>query len=241
MADVDGAPRQTCWRRPGRWTDAGVFDHLHRIMLPKLNTAGELDWCRACVNAFHVRAKKRAPRRAHRRKTGGKHHLICEGDGTPLKVITTAANVNDVTQTWLGRLRPARRRPCRPPEQARPGPARRQGLRQQTSTTANCAVAASCRSSHDATYRISGLGKLRYVVEQTFAMPTSSSASPSAGNDVSTSMTPGSLSPASHLPMQAQQSQLMMCYELRGVPHSGWVGRRPAAVSTIGASAPLGG
>ncbi|MEU4359238.1 transposase [Streptomyces virginiae] len=26
-------------------------------------------------------------------------HLICDGRGTPLKVITTAANVNDVTQT----------------------------------------------------------------------------------------------------------------------------------------------
>ncbi|MGW1545208.1 transposase [Streptomyces sp. NPDC002309] len=33
------------------------------------------------------------------RKTGSKHHLICDGRGTPLKVITTAANVNDVTQT----------------------------------------------------------------------------------------------------------------------------------------------
>ncbi|WP_422640947.1 transposase [Streptomyces anulatus] len=33
-----------------------------------------------------------------RRKTGGKHHLICDGRGTPLKVITTAANVDDVTQ-----------------------------------------------------------------------------------------------------------------------------------------------
>ncbi|WP_408997261.1 transposase [Streptomyces europaeiscabiei] len=34
-----------------------------------------------------------------RRKTGSKHHLICDGRGTPFKVITTAANVNDVTQT----------------------------------------------------------------------------------------------------------------------------------------------
>lgn len=32
-------------------------------------------------------------------KTGSKHHLICDGHGTPLKVITTAANVNDITQT----------------------------------------------------------------------------------------------------------------------------------------------
>jgi hypothetical protein len=31
--------------------------------------------------------------------TGSKYHLICDGRGTPLMVITTAANVNDVTQT----------------------------------------------------------------------------------------------------------------------------------------------
>ena len=30
---------------------------------------------------------------------GGKHHLISDGKGTPLKVIVTAANVNGVTQT----------------------------------------------------------------------------------------------------------------------------------------------
>ncbi|MFE7229034.1 transposase, partial [Nocardioides sp. NPDC057577] len=39
------------------------------------------------------------PSPVDRRKTGSKHHLICDGRGTPLKVITTAANVNDVTQT----------------------------------------------------------------------------------------------------------------------------------------------
>ncbi|WP_405573750.1 transposase [Streptomyces phaeochromogenes] len=39
------------------------------------------------------------PSPVDRRKTGSKHHLICDGHGTLLKVITTAANVNDVTQT----------------------------------------------------------------------------------------------------------------------------------------------
>ncbi|WP_152648794.1 transposase [Streptacidiphilus anmyonensis] len=38
------------------------------------------------------------PSPVDRRKTGSKHHLITDG-GIPLKVITTAANVNDVTQT----------------------------------------------------------------------------------------------------------------------------------------------
>ncbi|RSS85005.1 IS5/IS1182 family transposase, partial [Streptomyces sp. WAC02707] len=39
------------------------------------------------------------PSSVDRRKTGSKHHLIYDGRGTPLKVITTAANVNDITQT----------------------------------------------------------------------------------------------------------------------------------------------
>ncbi|WP_425315917.1 transposase [Streptomyces olivoreticuli] len=39
------------------------------------------------------------PQPVDRRKTGSKHHLICDGKGAPLKVITTAANVNDVTRT----------------------------------------------------------------------------------------------------------------------------------------------
>ncbi|MFF0032512.1 transposase [Streptomyces avermitilis] len=39
------------------------------------------------------------PSPVDRRKMGSKHHLICDGRGTPLHVITTAANVNGITQT----------------------------------------------------------------------------------------------------------------------------------------------
>ncbi|MFD0279349.1 transposase [Kitasatospora sp. NPDC127111] len=49
---------QTCWRRLGRWQQAGVFEALHRILLAELNAAGLIDWTRACVDASHVRAKK---------------------------------------------------------------------------------------------------------------------------------------------------------------------------------------
>src|SRR4051794_30015090 len=94
---------QTCWRRLERWQEAGVFDRLHRILLSELNAAGELDWSRACVDASHVRAKKGVPRQVpspvDRRKTGSKHHLITDGGGIPRNVITTAADINDVTQT----------------------------------------------------------------------------------------------------------------------------------------------
>ncbi|MFJ2574983.1 transposase [Streptomyces halstedii] len=56
------------------------------------------------------------PSPVDRRKTGSKHHLICDGRGTPLKVITTAANVNDVTQTLalVDGISPVAGRPGRP-------------------------------------------------------------------------------------------------------------------------------
>ncbi|MGW1617415.1 transposase, partial [Streptomyces sp. NPDC002285] len=80
----------------------------------------ELDWSRACVDGSRIRAKKRGadtgPSPVDRRKTGSKHHLICDGRGTPLKVITTAANVNDVTQTLalVDGIPPVAGRPGRP-------------------------------------------------------------------------------------------------------------------------------
>ncbi|MFE7523114.1 transposase [Streptomyces halstedii] len=56
------------------------------------------------------------PSPVDRRKTCSKHHLICDGRGTPLKVITTAANVNDVTQTLalVDGIPPVAGRPDRP-------------------------------------------------------------------------------------------------------------------------------
>lgn len=63
---------QTCWRRLGRWHEAGVFDQLHRILLAELNAAGQIDWTRACVDASHVKAKKGARGPVRRRSTGAR-------------------------------------------------------------------------------------------------------------------------------------------------------------------------
>ncbi|GAA5023980.1 hypothetical protein GCM10023335_57140 [Streptomyces siamensis] len=94
---------QTCWRRLDRWQQARVFEELHRLLCAELNAAGELDWSRACVDGSHIRVKKggaaTGPSPVVRRKTGSKRHMICDGKGAPLHVITTAANVNDITQT----------------------------------------------------------------------------------------------------------------------------------------------
>jgi transposase len=60
----------TCWRRLRRWTDAGIFDQLHRILLAALHAAGALDWSRAVADAAHLRAKKGAPGLGRPRSTG---------------------------------------------------------------------------------------------------------------------------------------------------------------------------
>ncbi|GHG05402.1 IS5 family transposase [Streptomyces filamentosus] len=163
---------QTCWRRLERWQRAGVFDQLHRVLLARLHAAGELDWSRACVDGSRVRAKKggadTGPSPVDRRKTGSNHHLICDGRGTPLKVITTAANVNDVTQTLaLVDGVPSVAGPRQRHSEALLGdkgydsnPNRRELRKRRTLPVI----------SRKGSPSIKGLGKLRYVVEQTFAL-----------------------------------------------------------------------
>ncbi|SEG85898.1 Transposase DDE domain-containing protein [Actinacidiphila yanglinensis] len=105
------------------------------------------------------------------RATGSKHHLIWDGRGTPLKVITTAANVNDVTQTLalVDGISPVAGRPGRPrrrPEallgdKGYDSNPNREELRRRRILPA---------ISRKGVPNIQGLGKLRYVVEQTFAL-----------------------------------------------------------------------
>ncbi|MEU8591594.1 IS5 family transposase [Streptomyces sp. NPDC048664] len=162
---------QTCWCRLDRWQKAGVCDQLHRVLLAELHAAGEFDWSRACVDRFPIRAKKGDPTPVRRRSTGGKHHLICDGRGTPLKVITTAANVNDVSQTLalVDGIPPVAGRPGRP--RRRPDALlgdkgydsnpNRDELRHRRILPV---------ISRKGSPNIKGIGNLRYVVEQTFAL-----------------------------------------------------------------------
>ncbi|MEU6590356.1 transposase [Streptomyces sp. NPDC046881] len=106
-----------------------------------------------------------------RRKTGSKHHLICDGNGTPFQVVTTAANVDDVTQTLTlvdavppvaGRVGHPRKRP-----DALLGD---KGYDSEPNRRELCKrgiVPVISRRGHPG---IHGLAKLRYVVEQTFAL-----------------------------------------------------------------------
>jgi len=115
-----------------------------------LNAGGGLDWSRACVEGSRIRAKKMGgadigPSPVDRRKTGSKHHLICDGRSTPLKVITTAANVNDVTQP-LALVDGIPRWPGVPADHAAaPIPCLGTRATTPTPTARNCVSAGSCR------------------------------------------------------------------------------------------------
>ncbi|MFF5304800.1 transposase [Streptomyces sp. NPDC013161] len=96
--------------------------------------------------------------------------MICDGRGTPLKVITTAANVNDVTQTLalVDGIPPVAGRPGRP--RRRPDSLLGKGYdsnpNREELRKRRILPVISRRSAPN----IKGLGKLRYVVEQTFAL-----------------------------------------------------------------------
>ncbi|WP_413804534.1 IS5 family transposase [Streptomyces sp. OE57] len=146
-----------------------------RTIWASLTTADELDWSRACVDGSHVRAKRGGaatrPSPVDRRKTGSKRHLICDGKGMPLHVITTAANVNDIAQTLnlvdgispvAGRPGRLRRRPeCVLGDKAYDAKAMRRELRRRRILPV---------ISRKGAPNIKGLGKLRYLVEPTFAL-----------------------------------------------------------------------
>jgi transposase len=59
----------TCWRRLQRWTEAGVFDQVHQLLLVRLNAANRIDWSRAAMDGSHIDAKKGVPEQVRRQST----------------------------------------------------------------------------------------------------------------------------------------------------------------------------
>ncbi|MER5996792.1 transposase [Streptomyces viridosporus] len=111
------------------------------------------------MDGSHVRAKKggaaTGPSPVDRRKTGSKHHLICDGRGTPLHVITTAANVNGITQTLdlVDGILPVAGRPGRP--RRRPESLLGDKAYDSKAVRRDCGAAGSCRSSPEKAPRTS--------------------------------------------------------------------------------------
>jgi transposase len=46
----------TCWRRLVRWQRAGVWKHLHAVLLNELRRRGQIDLARAVVDSSSLRA-----------------------------------------------------------------------------------------------------------------------------------------------------------------------------------------
>jgi len=110
----------TCWRRLRDWQKAGVWQKLHEILLAELNGAGKLDWSRAAIDSSFARAfgggERTGPSPVDRGKPATKHHVLTDGGGVPLAAVTTAANVNEVTQLrgLVAAIPPVRGKPGRP-------------------------------------------------------------------------------------------------------------------------------
>ncbi|WP_438817677.1 IS5 family transposase [Streptomyces finlayi] len=101
-AERTGCSGMTAWRRLRDWTEAGVWPHLHEVLLAELRATGLLEMDDAAIDGSHIRALKRGahtgPSPVDRGRPGSKHHLITDRHGTPLAVTLTGGNRHDVTQ-----------------------------------------------------------------------------------------------------------------------------------------------
>jgi transposase len=70
--EMDCGSGMTCWRRLQEWTAAGVWTHVHRILLEKLHDAHLIDWSRAIVDSSSVRAVFGGRRPVRTRPTGAR-------------------------------------------------------------------------------------------------------------------------------------------------------------------------
>ena len=154
----------TCWRRLDEWQRAGVWQRLHALLLDRLRAAGEIEWSRAVADSSHVQAKKGAPKRVRVR------WILVDATGIPLAWSLSGGNRNDVTQliplvdavpAVRGRVGRPRRRPERvTADRGYDHDKCRRELRQRGITP----EIARRQIDHG-----SGLGRVRWVVERTFA------------------------------------------------------------------------
>ncbi|MFI0219984.1 IS5 family transposase [Streptomyces lydicus] len=173
-AKTVGCSGVTAWRRLRDWTEAGVWPRLHATLLTELRRAGLLDLDDCAADGSHIRALKRGahvgPSPVDRARPGSKHHLIVDRRGTPLAVTLTGGNRHDVTQLLhlldaIPPIRGLRGRPRRKPRRLYADRGYdfdkyrrllwRRGIKP---------VIARRGVAHG-----SGLGKVRWVVERTFA------------------------------------------------------------------------
>jgi transposase len=92
----------TCRRYLVKWHKQGIWTRLSKILLAELRKKGRLKLHDALVDSSSVRAPGGGPKTGRnptdRGKSGVKHHMLTDANGTPLVVIVTGAERNDQTQ-----------------------------------------------------------------------------------------------------------------------------------------------
>ena len=66
-----GCSYKTCLRRIREWTELGLWQRMHELLLAKLRGADRLDWSRALVDCSLVKAPLGGPKRAGIRRIAG--------------------------------------------------------------------------------------------------------------------------------------------------------------------------
>lgn len=173
-ADLGCGCGKTCRHYLQIWAKTGVWQRLHAVVLAELNGADKIDWQRALIDASFLKAPEggedTGPNPTDRSKSGSKHHVMTDAQGTPLAAITTAANVPEVTKALhvLTSMSPVGGKPG--PKREKPD--RLQGdrgfdskpLRQVLRWMGITPVLAARNTDHG-----SGLGKFRWFIERTIA------------------------------------------------------------------------
>lgn len=173
-ADLGCGCGKTCREYLRRWHQAGVWVKLHALLLAELNSADEIDWSRALIDASFCKAPQggedTGPNPTDRSKSGSKHHVLTDAHGIPLNATVTAANINEVTQALNLVLNTQ-------PVGGKPGPKRRLPARLQGDTGYDCEPLRTLLRWLGITPVIgkrgrqhgSGLGKFRWFVERTIS------------------------------------------------------------------------
>ena len=68
-AEMGCGSGMSCWRRLRDWHEAGVWAALHRVLLERLHSAGQIDWRRAALDSASVPAKRGELRQGQTRPT----------------------------------------------------------------------------------------------------------------------------------------------------------------------------
>jgi transposase len=132
-----------------------------------------MDWSASVVDSSHIRALQGALTGTwpvDRARAGSKHHLLVDAAGIPLAISLTGGHRNDVTQRLplVDRAEPIRGKPGRPRRRAEILVADR-GYDHDKYRRVLWSRGVKPVMARRATEHGSGLGKLRWVVERTFA------------------------------------------------------------------------